>query len=121
MKERKILIVDDELTVREVLEMAFNRAGYAVRSATCAEEALAILKQESVPLMFIDLGLEKMNGFELCQIIRKSKPDAVIYALTGYAGVFGDREISEAGFDGYFAKPVSVETLYKAAKESFSN
>lgn len=38
--------------------------------------------------MFIDLGLEKMNGFELCEHIRKNSPDAFIYALTGYAGLF---------------------------------
>lgn len=119
MKERKILIVDDEHVVREMLEMAFNRAGYSVRSATCAEEALDILSQEPIPLMFIDLGLEKMNGFELCENIRMNNPGAIIYALTGFAGLFGDYEISEAGFDGYFAKPVSVETLYEVIKKSF--
>ena len=55
--------------------------------------------------MFIDLGLETMNGFELCENIRKNNPDAIIYALTGYAGLFGPQEILEAGFDDYFAKP----------------
>lgn len=119
MEEKTILVVDDERTVREMLEMAFDRAGYSVRLATSAEEALDILKQESIPLMFIDLGLEKMNGFELCEHIRKDSPDAIIYALTGYAGLFGEHEIAEAGFDGYFAKPVRVETLYQITKDSF--
>ncbi len=85
MCARKILVVDDERTVREILEIAFDRAGYSVRSATCAEKALDILKKESIPLMFIDIGLEKMNGFELCEHIRKDSPRAIIYALTGYA------------------------------------
>ena len=119
MQERTILVVDDERMVREMLEMAFNRAGYSVYSATSAEEALDILKQESIPLMFIDLGLKKMNGFELCEYIRKDSPDAMIYALTGYAGLFGEYEVAEAGFDGYFGKPVRVETLYQIAKDSF--
>ena len=119
MEEKTILVVDDERTVREMLEMAFDRAGYSVRLATSAEEALDIVKQESIPLMFIDLGLEKMNGFELCEHIRKDSPDAIIYALTGYAGLFGEHEIAEAGFDGYFAKPVRVETLYQITKDSF--
>ncbi len=119
MEEKTILVVDDERTVREMLEMAFDRAGYSVRLAISAEEALDILKQESIPLMFIDLGLEKMNGFELCEHIRKDSPDAIIYALTGYAGLFGEQEIAEAGFDGYFAKPVRVETLYQITKDSF--
>jgi CheY-like chemotaxis protein len=119
MEERTILVVDDERTVLEMLEMAFDRAGYSVYLAASAEEALDILKQESIPLMFIDLGLKKMNGFELCEHIRKNSPDAIIYALTGYAGLFGEYEVAEAGFDGYFGKPVKVEILYQIAKDSF--
>ena len=60
-----------------------------------------------------------MNGFELCVNIRKNNPEAIIYALTGYAGVFGPREMLEAGFDDYFAKPIGLKDLYRAVKESF--
>ena len=119
VSERKILIVDDEASIREMLEMAFGKAGYLVRLATGAEEALEILRKEYIPVMFIDLGLEKMNGFELCENIRKINPQALIYALTGYAGVFGPREMLEAGFDDYFAKPISLKDIYRAVKESF--
>lgn len=119
MKEKSILVVDDERIVREMLELAFDRAGYSIYSATSAEEALNILKQKSIPLMFIDLGLEKMNGFELCEHIREKSPDVFIYALTGYTGLFGDHEITEAGFNGYFAKPVNIVTLYEIAEDSF--
>ena len=66
MSERKILVVDDEASIREMLEMALSKAGYLVRLATGAEEALGILRKEYIPVMFIDVGLEKMNGFELC-------------------------------------------------------
>jgi DNA-binding response OmpR family regulator len=119
MPERKILIVDDEASIREMLEMAFGKAGYLVRLANGAEEALKILRKEYIPVMFIDLGLEKMNGFELCENIRKINPEALIYALTGYAGVFGPKEMFEAGFDDYFAKPISLKDIYQAVKESF--
>ena len=119
MEERKILVVDDDRIILKTLIGAFGRAGYSVSSATSAEKALEILSQESIPLMFIDLGLEKMNGFELCEYIRKDTSHAIIYALTGYYGLFGNHEIDEAGFDGCLAKPVTVETLYKVAKESF--
>ena len=119
MSERKILIVDDEASIREMLEMAFGKAGYLVRLATGAEEALGILIKEYIPVMFIDLGLEKMNGFELCENIRKINPEAIIYALTGYAGVFGPQEMLEAGFDDYFGKPISLKDIYQAVKESF--
>lgn len=119
MSERKILVVDDEAPIREMLEMAFAKAGYLVRMAAGAQEALRILRREYIPVMFIDLGLEKMNGFELCANIRKSNPEAIIYALTGYAGIFGPQEMLEAGFDDYFAKPISLKDMYLAVKESF--
>lgn len=119
MSERKILVVDDEASIREMLEMALSKAGYLVRLATGAEEALGILRKEYIPVMFIDVGLEKMNGFELCENIRKSNPEAIIYALTGYAGIFGPQEMLEAGFDDYFGKPISLKNIYQAVKESF--
>ena len=119
MKEKKILIIDDERAVREMLELAFTKVGYSVRSTSSAEEALEILRQESFPVMFIDLGLEKMNGFELCEIIRHDNPSAIIYAITGYAGLFGEHEFNAAGFDGCFGKPFRIGKIYEIAKESF--
>jgi DNA-binding response OmpR family regulator len=117
--EKKILIVDDEDTIRELLEKAFCKAGYCVRLATCAKEALEFLRKEYIPVIFVDLGLEKMNGFELCGHIRKASPSSLIYALSGYAELFSSSDIREAGFDDYFTKPVSIDTLYKVAKDSF--
>jgi DNA-binding NtrC family response regulator len=119
MSERKILVVDDEASIREMLEMALGKAGYLVRLAIGAEEALGILRKEYIPVMFIDLGLEKMNGFELCANIRKRNPEAIIYALTGYAGIFWPQEMLAAGFNDYFAKPISLKYLCQAVKESF--
>jgi CheY-like chemotaxis protein len=119
MAERKILVVDDEPIILEMLSDAFGKAGYAVFQSTNAEQAIEILGQETIPVMFIDLGLETMNGFELCEYIRKENPEAIIYALTGYAGLFGPNEIFEAGFDNYFAKPISLQDIYTAVRESF--
>ena len=119
MNQRKILVVDDERAIREMLELAFNKVGYSVCSTGSAEEALDILSHESFLVMLIDLGLEKMNGFELCEIIRRDDPDAIIYAVTGYAGLFGEQEIIDAGFDGCFGKPLSIGTIYEVTKESF--
>lgn len=120
MSERKILVVDDEAPIREVLNLAFRKAGYEVRLASGGEDALEILGQESIPVMFIDLGLETMNGFDLCEQIRKDRPEAKIFALTGYAKLFGPHEIREAGFDDCFTKPFEIETLLQAVRGSFA-
>lgn len=119
MIEKKILVVDDEAQILEMLDMALSKAGYIVRLATGADEAFDIIAREKIPVMFIDLGLEAMNGFELCEHIRESHPDAIIFALSGYAGLFGPREILEAGFDDYLSKPIRLKAIYEALRKSF--
>jgi len=119
MNEKKILVVDDEATIRVMLKSAFRRVGYSVYSVASGEEALEILRHEYIPVMFLDLGLETMSGFDLCELIRKKHSNVIIFALTGFAKLFGQREISEAGFDDYFVKPVSIETLYRAVSQAF--
>jgi len=97
-----ILVVDDEEAIRNLLERAFTKAGYTVHSAESGEEALEILKQENIQVMFLDLKLPGMSGVELCTKIRKDKPIALI-----------------AGFDDYFTKPFELKVLFKAAEDAF--
>lgn len=119
MNEKKILVVDDEASIREMLERAFSSKGYSVAAVASGEEALKILADEYFPVMYVDLGLENMSGFDLCERIRKSGTRAMIYAVTGYAGLLGPEEILEAGFDDYFSKPIDFEALFKSAAAAF--
>lgn len=116
---RKILVVDDEQSMRDLLDAAFSDAGYEVRSAENAEKALAILENEGIEVIFLDLKLFGMNGIELCRQIRKTRPIAIIYAMTGWTGMFDVEECREVGFDDYFKKPVSLELLLKAVQDAF--
>ena len=117
--EKKILFVDDEERILDMLEKLFSRANYTVRCAESAEKALDILRQESIMVMALDLKLPGMNGVELCKHIRKQNPICIIYALTGYANLFNLLECRGAGFDDFFVKPVNPEVLLKASQEAF--
>ena len=119
MCARKILIVNDEPLIQNLFDEAFGNAGYSVYLASDANEALGILRQESIPLMIIDLGLKSMNGFDLCKNILKDNPGAIIYALTGYSGYYNAQELFEAGFDGIFDKPIILKDLYQVVEDSF--
>ncbi|MBW1794006.1 MAG: response regulator [Deltaproteobacteria bacterium] len=114
-----ILVVDDEEAIRNLLERAFTKAGYTVHSAESGEEALEILKQENIQVMFLDLKLPGMSGVELCTKIRKDKPIALIYAMTAYTSLFELADCREAGFDDYFTKPFELKVLFKAAEDAF--
>jgi DNA-binding response OmpR family regulator len=115
----KILVVDDEPSVRELFQEAFSEAGYDVLLAEGGEQALDILKNESADVIFLDLKLFGMNGIELCRQIRKDRPLSLIYAMTGWSALFEVEECREAGFDDYFAKPVELEVLLKAVEDAF--
>ena len=116
---RKILIVEDEADIRIAFEQAFSRKGYVVRLSESAEEALEILEQEDINVMFMDLNLPETNGVELCKQIRKMNPIAIIYAVTGYNTIFEVFECRDAGFDDYFTKPMDLEMLVKAGQDVF--
>lgn len=116
---RKILVVDDERPIRELFESAFGEAGYEVVQAENGETALAILAGQEIDLIFLDLKLFGMNGIELCRQIRRRRPIAIIYAITGWSGLFEIEECREAGFDDYFQKPVALDTLFKAVGDAF--
>ncbi|MCP3872629.1 MAG: response regulator [Desulfobacteraceae bacterium] len=119
MKQKKILVVDDEKAILLLLETAFSRAGYEVLIATRAEKALALLENEEVHVMFLDLNMSEMNGLDLCANIKKIMPISVAYAMTGYASLFGLSDCLDAGFDDYFKKPVDLKVLIKAAEDAF--
>ena len=113
MTGEPLLIVDDNVTNLKLVRVLLAREGYAVRTATDAEEALAVL-QEFVPrLILMDIQLPGMDGLELTRRI-KADPrtrDTMIVALTAYA-MKGDYErILAAGCDGYVAKPIDTRTL----------
>jgi DNA-binding response OmpR family regulator len=117
--ERKILVVDDEMSVRDLFEDALGGTGYRVYTAESAEQALAILHEENIDVIFLDLKLFGMNGIELCRKIRKFKPVSLIYAITGWSTLFEVEECREAGFDDLFTKPVKLDVLFKAVEDAF--
>ncbi len=119
MSERKILVVDDEVPIRELLSEAFAQEGYKTITAAGGAEALKILDDESIQVLFLDLNMPGMNGIELCRIIREKNPVAVIYAMTGYSTLFTLVECRQAGFDDYFTKPIRLDMAYQAASDAF--
>jgi CheY-like chemotaxis protein len=119
MDEKKILVVDDEIQILNLLRELFSDAGYAVFTAESAEEALDILKEHSILVMFLDLKLPGMSGLDLCKYIRKNNRISSINAITGYSNLFGLLECRGAGFDDFFLKPVDLNLLLRAAQDAF--
>ena len=120
MVNKRILVVDDEVLIRELFYKVFTEAGYYVHLAESAEKAINILRYNSIMLMFLDLNLPGMSGADLCKKVRKENFIGIIYALTGYTDLFSLIQCRQVGFDDFFTKPASVESLLEAASEAFS-
>ncbi|HVO67182.1 MAG TPA: response regulator [Syntrophales bacterium] len=118
--EKKILVVDDEEVIRNMLQEFLSKNGYVVRLAESAETALDILRGESFMVMFLDLKLPGISGMELCRKIRIDNDVGIIYAFTGYTDLFGLIDCRRAGFDDYFTKPVKLELILQAAQDAFA-
>ena len=88
MATKKILVVDDEKSIRDLLEQAFSKKGYDVVTAASAEEALESQKRDTRWIVISDLNLPGMDGLELCKKIRADSPFAIVYAITGYASMY---------------------------------
>ena len=117
--DRKLLIVDDERSIRDLFQRPSAIPEYQIHLAENGEQALDILKRNHIDLIFLDLKLFGMNGIELCRMIRKDKPVSIIYAITGWAGLFEVEECREAGFDDFFTKPVKLDVIFKAVENAF--
>jgi|Transcript_39707 two-component system, OmpR family, response regulator RpaB len=110
MYSEKILIVDDELTIRQILETRLSIRGYNVVLAANGEEALDLFRKEEPNLVILDIMLPKIDGYEVCSEIRKESQVPIIM-LTAL-GDISDRVMGlELGADDYVMKPFSPKEL----------
>ncbi len=113
----RILIVDDEIPILLGFEDCFTRAGFDVTIASDGETALEAVRAHGFDACLIDLKLPDTDGLVLAQAILKRLPDARLIAITAYPDLFEFQTVRDAGFHGYFAKPVSAEAIVHAVEE----
>lgn len=109
----KILVVDDEIDVREMVELHFKNAGYTVITAETGSEGLNKARQEKPSLIILDLMLPEMSGLEICKSLKKNgtTADIPILMLTAKAEEVDKIVGLELGADDYVTKPFSPREL----------
>lgn len=108
--KEKILVVDDEVSIRRILETRLSLIGYAVVTAADGEEALLLYKKEMPKLIILDIMMPKLDGYGVCQEIRKES-DIPIIMLTALGDVADRITGLELGADDYIVKPFSPKEL----------
>lgn len=114
----QILVVDDEIDSRDLIEFVLKQAGATVITATSAAEALSALSRSQPDVLLSDVGMPNTDGYALIRQIRTLSPDRggrmPAIALTAYAGDFDQQMALQAGFQQHISKPVEPEALIKA-------
>lgn len=107
----KILVVEDEKRIAELLQKGLKEFGYDVTLAYDGEVASRLVKSNKYDFVITDIILPLLNGFELCKIIRGVQPDIPILMLTALGATDDKLEGFDAGADDYMVKPFDLREL----------
>jgi two-component system response regulator PilR (NtrC family) len=107
----KLLIVDDEQGMRQLLTIVFERAGHSVRAAENGRRALELLRAEPAELIISDVKMPDMGGIELLRAARELMPDVAVVMMTAFATVETAREAFKLGADDFIQKPFDIEEM----------
>jgi DNA-binding response OmpR family regulator len=118
MRQFKVLVVDDEPFICRSLSFVLRKDDYEVFEARDGEEALEVIRTEKPDLVFLDVMMPKMNGFDVVRAVRAEEhlADILIVLLTA-KGQDADRQTGEdAGANDYMTKPFSPTKILERAR-----
>ncbi len=116
---RKIAIIDDEYFILRLLSYILEEEGYVCSVASDGEEGLRLIKREKPNLVFVDINMPKMDGYQVCREIRLDPDIENTYVITLTAmGQDVDQKASlEAGANEYMLKPFNPKIIRKRVAE----
>ncbi|MGB5748219.1 MAG: sigma-54 dependent transcriptional regulator [Desulfobacterales bacterium] len=113
-----ILVVDDELSMREVLELMLKKEGYQVTCAENGRTAIGLLEKDPYDLMLCDIKLGDISGLDVLQASKKCNPDTVVILISAYASTETAVEAMNAGAYDYVPKPFDKDELMQTVAKA---
>jgi two-component system response regulator PilR (NtrC family) len=107
----KLLIVDDEQGMRQLLSIVFGREGHLVRVAENGRRALEMLREDAADLIISDVKMPDIGGIELLRAARELLPEVAVVMMTAFATVDTAREAFKLGADDFITKPFDIDEL----------
>jgi two-component system, OmpR family, response regulator len=115
MNKKSILVVEDDVSVRESVRKVLNDAGYEVALAAGGLEALARFASQPIDLVLLDIGLPNRNGWETCRHVAREYSKVPIIVITGQAGQF--KSALAFGASALMEKPLDAQRLLGMLQE----
>lgn len=117
-KKPKILAIDDQKIIRDLLENILKGLGYQTEVASSGFEGLDIFKKNKFDLVLTDLGMPEVSGWEVSKRVKELKADVPVILFTGLGVVPEPERLKECGVDFFLTKPFEIEKLDKLIKEA---
>jgi signal transduction histidine kinase len=107
----KILLVDDDPNVNEVLELMLSQIGYEVTAVSHGQEAINLFEPGNYDLVITDLGMPDVSGWDVAKAVKQKSPDTPVVLITGWGVQVDSAQRDKLGINGVIAKPFSRQTL----------
>jgi DNA-binding NtrC family response regulator len=112
-----ILVVDDELLIRDLLYDFFSGQGWQISVAENGEKALDILQDKNIDLVLTDIKMPEMDGLTLTSHMREKFPSIPVVVMTGYPSIDTAIQAIRSKVADYIVKPFNINQLYKVIEE----
>jgi DNA-binding response OmpR family regulator len=113
---KKVLVVDDEATVRFLLSRVLTHAGFAVEVATDGESALARIQSSEPDLMVLDLMMPGIDGWGVLERLKAGGSTLPVLVVSAHGDTHTETRAIEAGASGYMTKPFALKALVESCK-----
>lgn len=112
----RILIIDDDLSLRQTMARILQQAGFEVITAGNAAEGLVLLSQQTLDLVYMDIRMPDMNGLEALRAVRAGQPDLPVILFTAQPDLSSALEALRNGATDYLLKPLKPETIIERTR-----
>ena len=107
----KLLIIDDEKSIIDLLSVVFKKEGYSVSAALSARKALSLIDEQDFDLILSDIKLPQMSGMDVLKYVKKNKPFVPVVMITAYGTIKQAVEAFKLGAVDYIVKPFDIDEL----------
>ncbi len=118
MAAKRILVVDDQESMRQMLSDLLELMGHEPRAVEGGESALRDLRSHPVDLVITDLNMPVMNGMELMKQIKTEFPGTPVIIITGYGSFHTEKQVLSNGADGYIPKPCTIHRVQQTVNQA---
>jgi len=110
-KKVKILVIDDDVQVLDVVQLTLDCVGYDVDKTTSGTKALELAKNKQYDLIVSDIKMPEISGVDIIKKLKENNYNTHFILMTGFSGEYSEQSVLALGIDAYLEKPFNIQLL----------